>query len=265
MLHRLLILAGQENNQERNTIINWLSQLDYLGKQRDIFAKRHERTGQWLLNHEKFNTWLSADDNSVLWCHGIPGAGKTVMTATVISYLEDNTSSSNVGIAYVYCNYREPYTESEMFSSIIRQLSQQISPLPSEVKSFYITWLEKKSYPSNDVYITLITNISKLFRRTFVFVDALDECPEAIRESFIRLLLDLKPYVRLFLTSRGNVDLGATLGKLLSIDIVANSADVREFLEFKVDTSPRLSHLLKGKPGLRQEIIDTVHEKADGM
>ncbi|KAK8000508.1 hypothetical protein PG990_013108 [Apiospora arundinis] len=208
------LFERQENNQERNTIINWLSQLDYL---------------------VSFGVMGS-----------IAGAGKTVMTATVISYLEDNTSSSNVGIAYVYCNYREPYTESEMFSSIIRQLSQQISPLPSEVKSFYITWLEKKSYPSNDVYITLITNISKLFRRTFVFVDAL-------------------PYVRLFLTSRGNVDLGATLGKLLSIDIVANSADVREFLEFKVDTSPRLSHLLKGKPGLRQEIIDTVHEKADGM
>ncbi|KAK7991518.1 hypothetical protein PG988_000312 [Apiospora saccharicola] len=229
------LFERQENNQERNTIINWLSQQDYLGKQRDIFAKRHERTGQWLLNHEEFNTWLSANDNSVLWCHGI-----------LVSHLEDNTSYTNVGIAYVYCDYREPYTESEMFSSIIRQLSQQISPLPSEVKSFYITWLEKKSYPSNDVYITLITEISKLFHRTFIFVDAL-------------------PYVRLFLTSRGNIDLGATLGKLRSIDIVANSADVREFLEFKVDTSPRLSHLLKGMPGLRQEIIDTVHEKADGM
>ncbi|KAK8092127.1 uncharacterized protein PG998_015140 [Apiospora kogelbergensis] len=259
------LFERQENNEERNTIINWLSSLDYLGKQRDTFAKRHEQTGQWLLNHEQFNTWLSADDNSVLWCHGIPGSGKTVMTATVVSHVEDITSHSNVGIAYVYCDYREPYTESEMLSSIIRQLSQQISPMPSEIKSFHITWVGKKSYPSNDVYIALITSISKLFRRTFVFVDALDECPEETRESFVRLLLGLKSYIRLFLTSRENVDLEATLGKLRSIEIVPDSADVRRFLEFHVDTSSRLSRFLKAKPELRQEIIDTVHEKTDGM
>ncbi|KAK8076612.1 hypothetical protein PG994_003884 [Apiospora phragmitis] len=210
------LFERQENNQERNATLNWLSQLDYLGKHRDTFAKRHERTGQWLLDHVQFNTWLSADENSVLW---------------------------------------EPYTESEMFSSIILQLSQQISPLPSEVKSFYATWLGKMSYPTNDAYVALIASISKLFQRTFVFVDALDECTEETREGFIRLLVGLKPYIRLFLTPRGNVDVGATLGELRSIEIVADSADVRKFLEFNVDTSPRLSRLL---PALAKKALSFI-------
>ena len=61
-------------------ILNWLSPLEYRNKQRDIASKRHEGTGTWFLVSEIFTAWLSGSADSVLWCPGEPGAGKTVIT-----------------------------------------------------------------------------------------------------------------------------------------------------------------------------------------
>ena len=61
-------------------ILDWLSPLEYCNKQRDIASKRHEGTGKWFLVSEKFAAWRSGSADSVLWCPGEPGAGKTVIT-----------------------------------------------------------------------------------------------------------------------------------------------------------------------------------------
>lgn len=61
-------------------ILDWLSPLEYCNKQRDIASKRHEGTGKWFLVSEKFTAWLNGSADSVLWCPGEPGAGKTVVT-----------------------------------------------------------------------------------------------------------------------------------------------------------------------------------------
>ena len=60
-------------------ILDWLSPLEYCTKQRDVASKRHEGTGEWFLVSEKFTAWLSGSADSVLWCPGEPGAGKTVI------------------------------------------------------------------------------------------------------------------------------------------------------------------------------------------
>ena len=60
-------------------ILDWLSPLEFCTKQRDIASKRHGGTGEWFLVSEKFTAWLSGSADSVLWCPGEPGAGKTVI------------------------------------------------------------------------------------------------------------------------------------------------------------------------------------------
>ena len=61
-------------------ILDWLSPLECCTKQRDVASKRHEGTGEWFLASEKFTAWLSGSADSVLWCPGEPGAGKSVIT-----------------------------------------------------------------------------------------------------------------------------------------------------------------------------------------
>ena len=61
----------QETASERDRVLNRLSSLDFHDKQKDVFRKHHQGTGQWLLGNDKFREWSSSNQNSILWCPGI--------------------------------------------------------------------------------------------------------------------------------------------------------------------------------------------------
>jgi hypothetical protein len=92
-----------------------------------------------------------------------------------INYVEENTQRSKVAVAYVYCDYKDPKTQSEteLLSSIIRQLAEQSKPIPPEVNAFRDKFTEKRRHPTDDERISLVRTISELFEKTYVFVDAL--------------------------------------------------------------------------------------------
>lgn len=92
-----------------------------------------------------------------------------------ISYIEANTQGLKVAIAYLYCDYKDPKTQSELelLSSITRQLAEQSNPMPPEIKAFCEKYTEKRSYPSDDERISLVRAMSVLFERIYVFLDAL--------------------------------------------------------------------------------------------
>jgi hypothetical protein len=88
---------------------------------------------------------------------------------------------------------------------------------------------------------------------------------ERNRELFLGLAKELSPFVRFFITSRPHLDLVTTFPGLLRIDIMADESDVRAYLSHRINTHHRLSRLTVQSPNLRDEIIDTVHKRADGM
>jgi len=67
--------------------LDWLSTFDYQSRHEELRRLRAPGTGTWLLDDsEAFKTWASgcaADGqkrpNNVLWCHGVPGSGKSIM------------------------------------------------------------------------------------------------------------------------------------------------------------------------------------------
>jgi Cdc6-like AAA superfamily ATPase len=95
----------QDRQQERRDIEAWLTATDYSSQQRHFIATRREATGEWLLTSEEFQKWL-ATNKSTLYCPGIPGSGKTIMSAVVVNHLLTSyRDEPSIGIAYVYCNY----------------------------------------------------------------------------------------------------------------------------------------------------------------
>lgn len=91
----------------------------------------------------------------------------------MVTYVEDNTLGSQVAIAYVYCDYKEPKTEAEILSAIIRQLAEKCHPLPIEVKKFRENYMDKRMHPSNEERISIIRCMAQLFEKTYIFIDAL--------------------------------------------------------------------------------------------
>src|SRR5262249_50622350 len=73
-------------NLEHHTILDWITTIDYGPQQSDFISQRQTGTGQWLLDSAEFKTWVGSNEQT-MFCPGIPGAGKTILTSIVIDEL----------------------------------------------------------------------------------------------------------------------------------------------------------------------------------
>ena len=85
--------------------------IDYAPQQNDYIRRRQPGTGQWLLDSAEFQRWLYTGKQT-LFCPGIPGAGKTILTSIVVDELTTRFGNDRIiGIAYVYCNFRRQHEQ----------------------------------------------------------------------------------------------------------------------------------------------------------
>ena len=67
-------LRLNQNQQEREAVLEWLSPLNFAPQQSDLSSRRQEGTGLWLLGSQEFQEW-KGKDGMTLVCQGMPGAG----------------------------------------------------------------------------------------------------------------------------------------------------------------------------------------------
>jgi Cdc6-like AAA superfamily ATPase len=116
----VVTLVRSQEDQGRQTILDWITSIDYAAQQSDFISRRQAGTGQWLLDSAEFTAWLGTDKRT-LFCPGIPGAGKTVLTSIVVEELFTRfENNGNIGIAYLYCNYRQQHQQK--FEDLIASL-----------------------------------------------------------------------------------------------------------------------------------------------
>lgn len=83
-----------------NKVKKWLSPPDPSANLTKA-QKRQERTGSWFLQSELFKEWKSGIRQH-LWLHGIPGFGKTVLSATIIEHLNQQLKSSHAVLNFFF-------------------------------------------------------------------------------------------------------------------------------------------------------------------
>ena len=158
----------QEDDQRRQSLAR-LSTIDITAIHGDISANRTSGTGEWLLRSKEFESWFESSSHSTLWCRGMPGAGKTILSSLTLDHLnslkEFNTS---IGVSGTYCSYRDPQSILNIMGSILQQLAQDLKQLPSLVAKHETLTLD-------DVRSALVDAISRC-SQVFVVIDALDEC-----------------------------------------------------------------------------------------
>lgn len=87
----------------------------------------------------------------MLFCPGIPGAGKTILTSIVVDHLYTKfQKDTDIGIAYLYCNFRrqDEQKAKELLASLLKQLAQGLPSLPESVKSLYDSHKDKRIEPT---------------------------------------------------------------------------------------------------------------------
>jgi hypothetical protein len=114
---------------ERLKIFEWLSMIRYIGHYRSREKILMPESGTWLMEKPEFVEWMDSSTSSILWLHGIPGSGKSMLVARVIQYMQSRMPEADgqAPLAYFYCartaNEPERSDPVELLRSIIEQLS----------------------------------------------------------------------------------------------------------------------------------------------
>lgn len=261
-------LNQREDDRDRHDVLDWLTPIDYATQQSDFINRRQAGTGQWLLGSSEFQTWLQAD-KQILFCPGIPGAGKTILSSIVIDELTNRFGNDEtVGIAYVYCNFRRIYEQKveDLLASLLKELSQGLVGLPQSVKSLYNKHKDRRTRPSFDELSSALSSVTATYSRTFIVVDALDECQttDGCQQIFLAEMFNLsaKPGTNFFATSRFIPEITERFRGMTTLEIRASPEDVQRYVDGHIS---RLPSFVGRNQQLVEEVATAIVKAVDGM
>ncbi|KAH8672580.1 hypothetical protein BGZ60DRAFT_373737, partial [Tricladium varicosporioides] len=262
----VVTLVQNQEDQGRQNILDWITPIDYALQQSDFISRRQARTGQWLLDSAEFRAWVETD-KCTLFCSGIPGAGKTILTSIVVEELFRRfENDGNIGIAYLYCNYRRQHEQNlkDLFASLLKQFVQEQPSIPDSVKTLYDCHKDKRTRPSLDDILGILQTVAAAYSRIFIIVDALDECQvsDGCRQKFLSSLFNLQEKCKagLFATSRPLSSIEKEFTGNSKLEIRASEEDVRRYLDSHLFRLPGfVARSLELQEEIKTAIINTVN------
>ncbi|KAI5790377.1 hypothetical protein FPQ18DRAFT_410387 [Pyronema domesticum] len=228
-------------------IKQWISPLEPHKRRYDILAKRLKGTGAWFLKSREFQSWYNTNndsDNEIIsqdfTCYGMAGAGKSVMSA------RDTRNATRH-------NFKKYLLEN---AGAQQNLGICIGQ------------------PNLEEVCNLLRKALHGFDKAFICIDALDECVDEYRQSFLTTLEDilgdstLKQSARLFLTGRLHVEDSvrinmSKLGAPISVILGANSEEIRTYISRQLDLDEYKEDCIN--EDLRKEIVEKIVENSGGM
>jgi hypothetical protein len=166
----------------------------------------------------------------------------------MIDYLQEYSSETGCGLAYIYFNYKEHLEQkpAAILASIIKQLSSQLLNLPKVVQDLYGRLALLKRRPSFRDLESILVAISKLFPQTYIVCDALDECPQSQRRELLPFFLRIGlQKINLFLTSRDYPeDIQCFFENSAKVRLSARDDDITSYIEQKIEENPRAKRLV---------------------
>ncbi|CAG8960230.1 hypothetical protein HYFRA_00012749 [Hymenoscyphus fraxineus] len=279
-----LSTKAHHNAQERETIIEWLSSMNFLAAQNDIHRRRQEGTGEWLFKTPEYEAWLNGNER-ILWCSGsrkhtlvihlqktklkslTAGAGKTILASAIVNHFEISTTNAGIGLAFIYCNYKERDSQTfiNLISSLIQQLVSRLEVISDEVRTIYQKHNSQKTRPSEKELSALFNTLVTKFPHIYVVIDALDESHVDTRDELVATLRLSSPNVRLLCTSRHLGDIEDLFKDAPHLEIRASDEDITKYLTLQIQQVPKLRRFCHKSKDLETCIVDKLVEKANGM
>lgn len=259
---------ARADRKERQTMLDWITRVDYAPQQNDFIHRRQAGTGKWLLDSAEYQAWLRTKKQT-LFCPGIPGGGKTILAATVIEDLNKRFESDpSIGIGYIYFNFRRQYEQKpeDLLSSLLKQLTQERATLPESVRDLYQRHQDTRTRPRLDEISAALRSTAALYSRVFIVVDALDECQAegVCRSTFLAAVFELQASTttNLFATSRPILDIETQFNGHPSLEILASDEDVNTYLDVHMSQLPGF---VLNNPDLSEQVKNEITAATDGM
>lgn len=276
---------GGSNSVPRHQILEevqrWLSPPDPLMNHNMACQARHKGTTEWFFQGNTFKQWKST--GSLLWIHGKPGSGKSVLCSAIIEDISAMCKADLASMAFFYCDFKDNYKQSrvDMIPSLLNQLSarSESSDRCCDILSrLYSTYNRGAQMPSGSVLTECLKEMLSLPGQNpvYIIIDAIDECPDtpgvpSPREDTLELVKELVelrlPNLRLCVTSRPEIDIRAVLEPLLSHrvslhDEKGQNKDIADYVSAIMGSDREFE---RWRDEDKNMVIKTLSERADGM
>ena len=236
-----------------------------------------EGSCSWVLEDPAFVDWWTHDDSRLLWIHGDPGKGKTMMMMALISEVSKRLKElpgSNV-LAYFFCENtnNDLNTTFSVLRGLIYLLVDQEKKLVRHVRKMYDGAGRELFEGPNATYALrlILSDILKDQNLGIIFfmIDALDECDVKIHELLdwiIRKDSEISPKIKWLTTSRNVPTFIERLGRnhQLHTSLELNSQHVARavasFIDYKVK---ELADLKSYASELQILVRKSLREKAE--
>ena len=190
-----------------------------------------------------------------------------MIASIAVNHLETCFLDEKTGRAFLFCIYKRQDNQKvdDLLSSLLGQLAVRQSIVPKSIRELYNKHRkgEKPRLSQNEIREELC-NITKAYSRTFIIIDALDECKtDHIRNELLSEIYKLQEGsdTRLMVTFRPNV-VPRHPGSVTEQEIRAHEEDIEEYLSGRM---AELRSVVQDDNRLQCKIKTHILSLADGM
>ncbi|UKZ68210.1 uncharacterized protein TrAtP1_009245 [Trichoderma atroviride] len=274
-------------DDELSKILNIICKIHVGNQHRSMTLKRTRGTGEWLSQRKEFREWEDSSSSNILWLTGKVGAGKSVLTSSIIDryQVDENNQdeidkvNSNVdeGFAFFYYSKNNKNVTDDPVTNILRSFLRQLAQVPhyangmfDDLASQCLKMDKAQRAFTPDFCRKQISTIVNALPRTTLVLDSLDELePQHMQEIisfFVDLVNDSKRPVKIFVSSRFTTDIynevHRAINKPTRMDIAEqNQGDIERFIRERTtrfDCHWRNDEV-KGK------VVEKISKGANGM
>lgn len=260
-------IRNQYGQEEDMAILNWLNPVDYSLQQNHYIKQAQSGTCRWFLNSKKFTAWANSNGQT-LFCPGIPGAGKTILTSIIVHDLQTRFQNDGaIRVAYTYGSFQQQseQTATGLLANLLKQLAQDRPSLPDCVNSLYKKHKTIGTQPSLEEISIALRSVASLYSKVIVFIDALDEHQVSNNHKILLteiFALQAECKTNIFVTSRYIPKIIKSFSRSMSIEIRASKDDIGRYIEAHMNQLPQF---VQEDSPLQEEIISTLTDTCDGM
>ena len=213
-----------------------------------------------------FIEWLEGKKKT-LFCPGIPGAGKTMITSIVVNHLKTSFPDDKTGTAFLYCIYKRQDSQDvgDLLASLLGQLAVQQPMVPKSIRELYGKHRKgEKPRLSQDEIRKELCSIVKAYSQIFIVIDALDECKtDRIRNELLSEIYKLQEGsdIRLMVTYRPSIIVERP-SSVTELGIRGHEEDIEEYLSSRMSD---LRSVVKDNNELQLKIKAHILALVDGM
>ena len=233
---------------------------------------RNPNTGSWFIQSSTYADWKTTK-RSILWLHGIPGCGKTILSSTILqNVLDQHHTTPNSAVLFFYFDFND--AEKQRNEKMIRSLLCQLSEikLNSSLQDLYSSCQNGHREPSGKMLLHALRQTVASLEDTYVILDALDECGERdeLLKDFEQIVSWEDANLHLLATSRREQDIEQALTPMtnprnrINIQSELVNADIRTYVHDRLQIDRRLKRWQKDSK-VQLEIEETLMKKAHGM